>query len=472
MITKDMEHEVKAFTPNRLRHMKVLVVGLARTGIAACKVLRRLGSVVKATDAKPATQLQPLVGELEDMGVAMQLGGHAIDFAQDCDLIVVSPGVPLDVPLLGWARRNGIPIISEVELGWCLSNAKFVAVTGTNGKSTTVSLIGHILRLASDKVAVGGNIGNPVSLVAFGLDSDWVVVTEVSSFQLDTCVSFKPKVAVLLNITPDHLDRYPNFDVYAASKGRIFANQLEHDVAIVNFDDPRCLTIAEGLKCNRRFFSTRCEVSQGAFVQDQSVVVRVANQERRVFSVKDLRIRGPHNLANSLAATLAAIEFDVDDNVIRKGISQFQGLEHRMEFVDRIDGVDFINDSKATNPDAVMFALEGMDKPTVLIAGGKDKGADFSILDPSVRAKVKAMVLIGAAKAKLRTMFKDCCQITEAADMEEAVKLAFELARPNGVVLLSPGCASFDMFDDFEHRGRVFKEIVRGLKERASEGLD
>lgn len=452
--------------------MKVLVVGLARTGAAACKVLRRIGSIVKATDIRTPGEIGPQIGELEELGVAMQLGSHEIDFASDCDLIVVSPGVPLEIPLLQWARQSGIPVISEVELAWCLSDARFVAVTGTNGKSTTVSLIGHILGLATERVVVGGNIGNPVSLVAFGLSGDWIVVTEVSSFQLDTCVSFKPAVSVLLNVTPDHLDRYPNFDAYLASKARVFANQTEDDAAIINFDDANSRKACEAARSRKLYFSTSQELDHGAFIKGETVVVRVANQEKEVFSLKDLRIRGPHNLANSLAATLTAVTLGIDEKVIARGVSEFGGLEHRMELVDRIQGIDFINDSKATNPDAVRFALEGMDRPVVLIAGGKDKGADFSILRLPVRERVRAMVLIGAAKDKLREVFADCCDLHEAGDMPEAVRLAFRLAHPEGVVLLSPGCASFDMFEDFEHRGKVFKESVRDLKERDSANLD
>ncbi len=444
--------------------MKVLVVGLARSGVAACRVLRQLGSIVKATDIKPAEALGSIPEKLDELGVAMQLGEHGVEFASDCDLIVVSPGVPLDIPLLKWAEGSGIPIIGEVELAWCLSDARFIAVTGTNGKSTTVSLIGDILRLSTPKVRVGGNIGNPISAIAAGLGRDWIVVAEVSSFQLDTCITFRPTVSVLLNITPDHLDRYASFDAYFQSKARIFANQTQGDIAIVNLDDPRCTEAAHGAKCSNLFFSTTREAEEGAFIKDDTVVVRVADIEREIFSIRDLRIRGPHNLANSLAATLATIVLDTEASLVRKAIREFRGLEHRMEFVCEIDGVEFINDSKATNPEAVRFAIEGTDRPVVLIAGGKDKGSDFSILIEPIRANVKAAVLIGEARAKMRQVLEGECKIYEARDMVEAVRKAYDLARPFGTVLLSPACASFDMFDDFEHRGKVFKQAVEGLK--------
>lgn len=460
-----MREKTKAFSLTRLQHSKVLVVGLARSGVAAARVLRRIGAVVKATDIKPREELGSVIADLSQLGVAIETGGHTRDFAKDCDLIVLSPGVPLDIPLLTWARSAGKTIISEVELAYCLSNAKFVAVTGTNGKSTTVSLIGHILEQAGRKVLVAGNIGNPVSEAGFGLDQDWTIVTEVSSYQLDTCLSFAPSIAILLNITPDHLDRYDSFDSYAKSKARIFMNQDQEDIAILNYDDPICVRLAPYDRSKVFFFSISTPLRPGAFLRGERAIVAIEGQEKEVFSTDDLKVRGPHNVANCLAAALAASLLDVPCESQRKAFRSFSGLEHRMESIAQIQGVEFINDSKATNPDAVRFALQAMTKPVVLIAGGRDKNADFSVLSDLVRSKVKTMIVIGESSEKLELQFGNLTSVVKTSDLDEAVKLGFGLAQPDGVVLLSPGCASFDMFRDFEHRGEVFKRAVLGLKE-------
>ncbi len=460
-----MGEKVKAFSLARLQHSKILIVGLARSGVAAARVLRKIGAIVKATDAKPREHFGNVIEELSELGVAIETGGHTNSFAQDCDLIVLSPGVPLDIPLLVWARSVGKTIISEVELAYCLSNARFIAVTGTNGKSTTVSLLGEILRAANKKVLVAGNIGNPVSEAAFGLDEDWTIVTEVSSYQLDTCVSFSPWISILLNVTPDHLDRYDSFDSYARSKARIFMNQVETDIAIVNYDDPVCLRLAPYDKCRVFFFSITRPLACGAFLREGKGVVRIDGGERELFSIDELKIGGPHNVANSLACVLAASLLDIPLADQRNALISFTGLPHRMEFVTTIEGVEFINDSKATNPDAVKFALQGMEKPVVLIAGGRDKNADFSVLSDLVSKKVRKMIVMGESSQKLKAAFSNITDVVAATDMVEAVRLAFRFARPDGVVLLSPGCASFDMFHDFEHRGDEFRKAVKALKE-------
>jgi UDP-N-acetylmuramoylalanine--D-glutamate ligase len=445
--------------------MKVLVVGLARSGVAACEVLRDLGSVVKATDIRSGEDIGPGIEKLKDLGVALELGRHSTEFAGDCDLVVVSPGVPLESDIIRWAYEHGRTVMSEVELAYCLSEARFVAVTGTNGKSTTVSLLGHVLSAASDKVRVGGNIGYPISSIASGLDRDWVCVVEVSSFQLDTCISFRPAVSVLLNITPDHLDRYQSYDAYVESKARLFANQTKDDIAIINRDNKECLRAARDTKCRKLFFSVWDELDEGAFVRDERVVVRVGGDESEVFLTKHLRIRGPHNLANSLAAALAATTLDVEPETIRRAIQDFEGLEHRMEFVARIGGVEFINDSKATNLDSLRCALEAATSPTVLIAGGRDKGSDWTELSPLIRERVKSIVAIGEARHKIRDALSGASHVQFAETLENAVRGSFGLADSGEMVLLSPGCASFDMFNDFEHRGIVFKRAVMKLKE-------
>lgn len=460
-----MVQKVKAFSLARLQHSKVLIVGLAKSGIAAAKMLRKIGAIVKATDAKSKDDLGDAIKQLSELGVAVESGGHTMDFARDCDLIVVSPGVPLDIPLLVWARSVGKTIISELELGYCLSDSNFIGITGTNGKSTTASLLGYILKEANQKVVVAGNIGNPVSEVALGLDQGWTIVTEVSSYQLDTCVSFSPSISILLNVTPDHLDRYDSFDSYVKSKARIFMNQIETDAAIVNHDDPVCLKMAPYDRCRVFFFSVSTPLESGSFLRGGKGVVRIDGIEKEIFSVDRLRIKGTHNVANSLACALAASLLGIPSDDQRRALESFPGLPHRMEFVAQIGEVEFINDSKATNPDAVRFALEATQKPVVLIAGGRDKNADFTLLSDVVGRKVKKMVVIGESSDKLMATFGDRTEIVRAEDIRDAVRLAFRFARPQGVVLLSPGCASFDMFNDFEHRGEEFRKAVAGIKE-------
>jgi UDP-N-acetylmuramoylalanine--D-glutamate ligase len=460
----------KSLTPEQIKTMKVLVVGLARSGIAACNVLRDMGVHVKATDALEAPRLGPEVAKLKQRNIEMELGRNSTEFAGDCDLLVLSPGVALNSPLVVWARGQGKTVIGEVELAFCLSDARFIAVTGTNGKSTTVSLLGDIVSRATDKVRVGGNIGYPISEIARGLGDDWTLVIEVSSFQLDTCISFRPSVSVLLNITPDHLDRYTSYDEYVKSKARIFANQTEEDVAVINRDDPDSLRAAGGFRGRKLFYSLVDEVEEGAFIRGDDVVVRVGGTETGIFVIGDMRIRGPHNLANGLAATLAATAIDIEPEVIKQAISSFDGLEHRLERVDSVAGVEFINDSKSTNLDSLRCALEAMPGPLILIAGGKDKGADFAGVADLIQQKVKGIQAIGDARDKIVKAFSGFVSVVRADTLDEAVRKGFELSQPGEAVLLSPGCASYDMFTDFEHRGREFKRAVADLK-REREGL-
>lgn len=454
----------KLLTREQLRAMKVLVVGLGRSGIAACDALLDIGSTVKATDIVSDADRIPGLQELVSRGVEVELGENSIGFASDTDLVVVSPGVPLDIQLLRWARGQGRTAIGEVELAWCLSDARFIAVTGTNGKSTTVSLLGTILGRASSKVRIGGNIGFPISAMSCGLGPDWTLVIEVSSFQLDSCLSFSPVVSVLLNISPDHLDRYPSYEAYVRSKARVFANQAEDDIAVINHDDEECLKASRDATCRKLFFSLADELEEGAFIKGERAVVRVGGQEREFFLTQDLRIRGPHNLANSLAASLAAASLGLAPSPVREGIRSFTGLEHRLEFVTTINGVDFINDSKATNLDALRSALEAVRSPVILIAGGRDKGSDFRQISSLVQAKVKCIFALGEARQRFHDTFSALTGVAFSETLEDAVRGAFHDAVPSDVILLSPGCASYDMFNDFEHRGRVFKAAVKRLK--------
>jgi UDP-N-acetylmuramoylalanine--D-glutamate ligase len=301
--------------------------------------------------------------------------------------------------------------------------------------------------------------------MARGLGEDWFVVVEVSSFQLDTCISFRPEVSVLLNITPDHLNRYPSYQAYMESKARLFANQGPDDVAIINLDDPDSVKAASGVKSRKMFYSIKEEVDEGAFVKGEKVVVRVGGTALEVFLTDDLRIKGPHNLANSLAAALAATLLGFPPETIRRGVREFAGLEHRFEYVDSINGIDFINDSKATNPESMVSALEAAQPPVVLIAGGKDKGGDFSVVAPLIAEKVHTIFAIGEARTKLHDVFSPLVNIVFTDTLEEAVRKGFASCPLSGRILLAPGCASFDMFIDFEHRGREFKKEVQKLKE-------
>lgn len=454
----------KALTERDLRGARVLVVGLARSGVAASRVLREAGALVKATDSRPTEAIGKEAGDLAHQGIQIETGGHTTAFAEDCEIVVVSPGVPLKIDLVKWAQASGRTVIGEVELAWCLSDARFVAVTGTNGKTTTTSLLGEMLRRHHPKVRVGGNIGDPISGIAAGLGRDWLVVIEVSSFQLDTCLSFSPDVSLLLNITPDHLDRYDSYEAYVKSKARLFVNQTAGDYAVVNLDDEDSLKAACDAKCKILHFSLKQEVAEGAFVRGESVVVRVGKSERELFATGDLRIRGPHNLANALASSLAATVLDTPADAIRRAAREFRGIEHRYEHVTEVGGVEFVNDSKATNVDSLWWALETAERPVVLIAGGRDKGGDFRKVLALVERKVKAVVAIGEATEKLRSTFSGRVDFRTAGDLEEAARMALGLASPGDTVLLSPGCASYDMFRDFEHRGRVFKSISMTLK--------
>jgi UDP-N-acetylmuramoylalanine--D-glutamate ligase len=322
-----------------------------------------------------------------------------------------------------------------------------------------------------NKVGVGGNIGDPISGMAAGLDREWILVIEVSSFQLDTILSFRPEVSVLLNITPDHLDRYPSYDAYVQSKARLFQNQAEPDVAIINRDDQDCQRASADAKCRILPFSVQDTLQEGAFIKDQSVVVRVGGREESILLTQDLRIRGPHNLANTLAASLAATVLGCEPDLIGDTLRGFEGLEHRLEYVADVRGVDFINDSKATNADSMRWALEAISSPVILIAGGHDKGSDFGQVIPLVGEKVRKVFLLGEARRTLERAFSDVVEVDFAESLEEAVELAYRWSRPGDAVLLSPGCASYDMFRDFEHRGRVFKQAVVGLsKEYGANG--
>ncbi len=445
---------------------KVTVVGLARSGVAAANLLTRLGAKVTVTDIRSEQELGGQIKQLSQP-VRLKLGGHPQGVFLQADLIVVSPGIPLNIPLLVEAQRAGIKIIGELELAYQLTTVPFIAVSGTNGKTTTTSLIGGILKTAGFKVTVGGNIGFPMSqAVLQAPDSDFWVA-EVSSFQLEAIDGFRPRLAILLNISPDHLDRYAGFEDYAAAKARLFINQTPEDYAILNADDPLVLEAARGTRAQRVFFSRRQILPEGVMVQGGKIMAKWGGVSSEICALDELGLPGVHNLENALAATTAAVISRVSSPLIKKLLSEFKPLEHRLEFVGRVKGIDFINDSKGTNVGAVLKSLESFEQPVVLIAGGRDKGGDYSPLLKLIRERVRNVVLIGETKDKFKAALKPVRKkLHEADSMEEAVYTAFDLARQGDVVLLSPACASFDMFKNYEDRGRVFKAMVLELEEK------
>lgn len=453
-----------------LRGKRVTVVGLARSGLAACKVLAACGAEVLGTDRCPRERLSGDLADLQARGVRLVTGHHRPEDFTGADLVVLSPGVPTDLDVVTQARALGVPIWGEVELASRLTAARFLGITGTNGKSTTTSLLGAILDAAGLPVVVAGNIGTALCEVVTTLGSSHWVVAELSSFQLETIATFRPHVAVLLNLAPDHLDRYADVADYYTAKARIFGNQMPEDFAVLNADDPPTLECARGLRAQLRLFSRVRAVGDGAFVREGRVVVRRDGRTRVVCAADEIRIRGLHNLENSLAAAAAASAIGVSAEAIGAALRRFPGLPHRLELVADVGGVRYVNDSKGTNVGAVVKSLEGYPGGVILIAGGKDKGGDFSPLRPLLATRVKALLLLGQARSVIRTQLGGVCPMEDVETMEAAVRRGAELATPGDTVLLSPACASFDMFRDFEHRGEVFRQAVRALAVRREAG--
>lgn len=444
---------------------RVAVIGLARSGLAVMKLLWEVGAELFGSDARPLTELGGGVKGLMAEGVDVEAGGHTDRVLEGTELVVVSPGVPLDIPILNRARGLGIPTVSEVEVAYWLCEAPVVAVTGSNGKTTVAALLGEIFKRDGKEVAVAGNIGVPLSSLVKEVPRDGIVVVEVSSFQLEGIVDFKPKVSVILNITPDHLDRHSGFEQYVLAKARIVKSQDRDDHAVLNADDPVIARVVEGVKAKVWGFSREKRLDQGAFVVDGEIMANISGQRERICGVAELGMRGPHNLSNALAAVCVALVFGVRSDSLREGLRRFSGMEHRLELVREVNGVKFVNDSKATNLDAVRCALQSFPEPMVLIAGGRDKGSDFTLLRRLVAERVKALVLMGEAADKIERAMDRVVRTSRVENMEEAVAKAFALAEEGDCVLLSPACASFDMFCDFEDRGRKFKEAVEKLAE-------
>jgi UDP-N-acetylmuramoylalanine--D-glutamate ligase len=454
--------------PMELKNKRVLVVGLGRSGVSSAFFLQEHGAKVIVSDSKAEAQLQSEVPALLDRGISIETGRHGERTFRDQDLIVVSPGVPSDQPQLQHARTLGIPVIGEVELAFRFLKGKVLAITGSNGKTTTTSLVGEILAKSGKKTLVGGNIGTPVISLAGQSTPETMVVLEVSSFQLESIEQFCPWVAAILNITPDHLDRHHTFQAYVDAKARLFENQGPSDIAVLNADDPTCVALKDKVKGSLLWFSRKQRVENGAFVSGDQIVFRQNDQrqngqEQPVLSRSDIQLKGDHNLENVLAAVAMTMVAGCTPQQVQQAVKEFRAVEHRLELVATINGVTFYNDSKATNVDATVKALESFPANIHIILGGKDKGSDYTVLNPLLRERVKRVYLIGAATDKIASHVQNSTAVVRSGTLERAVRQAFEAATAGDVVLLAPACASFDQFENYEHRGRVFKELVHSL---------
>ncbi|HZQ44225.1 MAG TPA: UDP-N-acetylmuramoyl-L-alanine--D-glutamate ligase [Acidobacteriaceae bacterium] len=448
-----------------LKNKRVLVVGLGKSGIAAARFLKARGAQVTVSDIRPAGLIAELPALL-DAGIMVETGSHGLLTFRRQDLIVVSPGVPLNTPELSTVRAMGMAIIGEFELGVQFLQGQIVAITGSNGKTTTTTLIGEILKASGKPTLVGGNIGRPVvDMVAEATPETWSVL-EVSSFQLETIQTFHPKIALVLNITPDHLDRHGSFEAYGAVKSRITENQTADDFLILNAEDEPTKLVAARTKAQIYWFSPRRQVKQGAFVHGESVFFRAKEngEAEPIMPVSEIPLAGAHNVENVLSAISAARLAGVDAHVIREAVAAFHAVEHRLEFVRELNGVKYFNDSKATNVDATAKAVEAFPGGIYLILGGKDKDSDYSTLSPLLRARVKAVITIGSAAEKIESHLAGVVKIERAGTMDRAVAWARQQAKAGDVVLLAPACSSFDQFENYEHRGRVFKQLVGALE--------
>lgn len=441
----------------------LLVVGLARTGVALARFLVRAGARVTITDMAPAGALAEMRAHLQGLPLTEELGvPEPADLAQ-YDLILPSPGVPPELPWLEAARRRGIPVWGELELAGHFLTRPVIAVSGTNGKTTTTTLVGKFLTASGLKPLVGGNIGTPlISLLDQQNQADYLVL-EISSFQLDTAPHFHPQLAALLNITPDHLDRYADYDAYAASKAGLFRAMTPAETKVLNYDDPLVRPLGRE-RGNVLFFSAQAPLDRGAWLADGAIQVRLESNNKQEFPLAEIRLKESHNLENIMAALLLSLSAGARPQACREVLAAFAGLPHRLEWVGSINGVDYYDDSKGTNVGAVARSLSSFDRPVVLIAGGRDKDSDFSLLNDLIQERVKALVLVGETKERLARVWEGLAPAYLAADLNEAVAQAAALAGPGEVVLLSPACASFDMFRDYAHRGEAFQQAVHEVE--------
>ena len=444
---------------------QVVVVGAARTGVEVARLLTSAGANVVLSDAAVPAEISSVKQRLSGLNIEYELGGHKRESFTRTDLVILSPGVPGDIEPVRAAEDAGVPILSELEFASRFCTSRILAVTGTNGKTTTTTLLHRMVKEAGITALLAGNNEFPFSSAVMVTPSPELIVLEVSSFQLERVENFCPEVAILLNVTPDHLERYADVDDYRRTKMRLFARQDREGTAILNGDDPQMCADAGSIRAETMFFSIEREVENGVFVSDSEIVERSAAGRRRLARVDDVALAGRHNLANTLAALCACIALDIPEDAQLRTMRAFHGLEHRMEFVATKRGVSFVNDSKATNLEAVEMALLSIDTPVVLIAGGRGKGSDYRALRPLVEDRVSALVLIGEDAPLIEAAWGDLALVSHAGSIEEAVQKAYLAAREDDCVLLSPACASFDMFRDFEERGERFKAAVLRLDE-------
>ncbi len=447
----------------RIKGRKIGVIGMARSGMSAARLALEGGGLPFVSDSGSEDKLKVQCDELRNLGVPFETGGHTSKLLES-DYLVVSPGVPTTADVLTRARQKGVPVFSELEFASWHCKARMVAVTGSNGKTTTTTLIGEILTAAGFDTHVCGNIGRPLAEVVERTTADSIAVVEVSSFQLETIADFKPFVATVLNLTPDHIDRHGSFEEYKKAKYRVTENQTDKDVLILNRDDRETIADNPTTRARRIFFSAVSRTDCETWVEEGSLCTRINGDKVPVIKTDEIAIKGPHNLQNAATAVAVASQFGVEPETMARVLKNFPGVEHRLETVGMVAGVEFVNDSKATNVDSVCYALRSMTRPTYLILGGRDKEGDFRPLVETGRDRIKSIVAIGECKEKIFGVLGKAFPTQFADSLEDAVNLCFDLALPGETVLLSPGCASFDQFDSFEHRGRAFKTAVASLK--------
>jgi UDP-N-acetylmuramoylalanine--D-glutamate ligase len=451
-----------------LNNKRVLVVGLGKSGVASALFLKSRGARVTVSDSKPEAELRNEILLLLEHGITVETGGHGERSFRGQDLIVVSPGVPFDAPQLVQARAIGEPVIGELELAAQFLPGPIVAITGANGKTTTTSLAGEIIAAGKFPTLVGGNMGTPaITFVDHAKPQTWIVL-EVSSFQLETVATFRPRISVILNITPDHLDRHKTFANYVNAKARIFENQKQKDFTVLNADDATTVGLADRVLAQQFWFSRKKAVEKGAFVREAHIFFRDGQHEREIMPLAEIPLKGAHNLENVLAGVSVGALVGCEPVQIREAVRNFKAVEHRLEFVAKVAGVDYYNDSKATNVDATIKALESFPANIHLILGGKDKDSDYTVLHDLLGQRVKRVYTIGAAAAKIESQIQGAVDVDHSETLEVAIRRASESATAGDVVLLAPACASFDQFRSYEHRGRVFKETVYSMADAVS----
>ena len=446
-----------------LRNKKISIIGAARSGLGAAKLAAKIGAIPFISDSASEQTLYNSIQVLSGEKINFETGKHS-DKVYDCDLMIVSPGVPSNAEVITNALNKGIKVISEVEFASYFNKAKVIGITGTNGKTTATTLCGYLFNHCGVNTFTAGNIGLALSEISAETKTSDFVSLEISSFQLDLIDKFKPDIAVILNITPDHLNRYDNsVEKYAQSKLKIFKNQDSSDYLILNKDCELLSNYFSSANSKLFYFSTTKNVSNGCFVSDNQIKYVKNSKEEFSFPIEELGIKGEHNVQNAMAVIIAAKIFDLNDRKIKEALTLFKGVEHRLEFVREIEGIRFINDSKATNVDSVVVALKSFDEPIFLILGGRDKGNDYSLIENLVIKKVKKIYAVGESAEKVFNYFHQKVKTEIKKDFEDVINTALSEARSGDVVLLSPACASFDMFENFEHRGKVFKKIVNKI---------